>query len=429
VSTAPSRNGKHRSKPERLGDLDAARAVVAVARTREAPDKATFDRLRAEWCEAALLAEDRGDAGLVEWLQNERVRLARTPERFEALAQAIAAAQAEAVGDVEDPVDRPITATELLFGVASDPWYWERWVGRGNITGLGAFEGTGKTRLLLDLSRRAYLAEPAPDGQPLGFTPGARSLWVCSDGHHEELAREAARMGIGDGVLFNGSREQPYGFTDLDEPETFARLERNIDLARPELVIIDTLTNATSRNLGDQSDVKLLMTPLKDLAIRYRVALVLSMHLNRGGDILGRRLRGWCRTILKLDCPDEDQPGRLRLEVFKSYAKRPEPIGVTLGDDGNDYTPEAPGRKKGGRPAGAITEARRAILDALRRQNDQPGSALANMVEAREIASKRTGWNAIDALVAEGLVTLDGSHPKIAHLNSADGAGADDAAA
>ena len=321
-------------------------------------------------------------------------------------------------GEWVDPDDDPpITAGELLRGVASDPWYWDHWIGQANLTGLAASEGVGKTRLLLDLCRRAYRGDPAPDARPWTFPKGTTSLWICSDGHHEELAREAEKMGLLQAILFNGSKEQPYGFTDLDEPETIVRLERNIARARPGLVILDTLTNATSRNLGDQADVKLLMTPLKDMAIKYRVAFILSMHLNRDGNVLGRRLRGWCRTVLKLECPDEEQPGRLRLDMFKTYAKRPDPIGVNLGDDGNTYSADAPGKAKGGRPASEIAEAREAIVGALRRQNDQAGSNLADMVEARGIASSRTGWRAINALVADGRATIDESaRPKIVHL-------------
>jgi hypothetical protein len=317
--------------------------------------------------------------------------------------------------------DGPIDATELLRDAAAEPWNWEGWIGKSSLHGIGAFEGVGKTRFLLDLCRRARRGEKAPDGQAMAFTAGAKTLWICSDGHHEELAREAERMGIADAVLFNGSREQPYGFTDLDEPETFERMEHNLQVAKPDMLIIDTLTNATSKNLGDQADVKRLMTPLKDLALRYRLPIIFAMHLNRDGGVLGRRMRGWCRTILKLECPDEDQPTKLRLEVIKSYAKRPDPVGVTIGDDGNTYSPDAPGKSRGGRPATEITKARDAIVEALSRSNDQAGASLVSMVEVQGIASSRTAWSAINGLEAEGRVTIDSSRkPKIVHLNSDD---------
>jgi hypothetical protein len=86
-------------------------------------------------------------------------------------------------------------------------------------------------------------------------------------------------------------------------------------------VFIDTLTNATSYDLCRATENKALMTPIRDIAQRTQTTVVPLLHLSKDGQALGRRIKGITRTILQLDCPNPDQPHRLRLLVSKSFAK------------------------------------------------------------------------------------------------------------
>src|SRR5262249_31083337 len=106
----------------------------------------------------------------------------------------------------------------------------------------------------------------------------------------------------------------------------------------------DTLTNATGQNLCSQETMKGLKTPLVDLAQRYHTIILLSLHLNRDGQALGRRIKGVTRTLIHLECSDPEHPQRLRLWVEKSYAKKPKPLGVTMRDEGSDYDDDPPRR-------------------------------------------------------------------------------------
>jgi hypothetical protein len=224
---------------------------------------------------------------------------------------------------------------QVAFGVQ---WAWPGWIPRGRVSGVGGFEGTGKTRFALDLARRAYHGLPWPDGQPMTLPPGSKSLWICGDGHQEEIAGAARKMNLPlNAVLFNASPEDPCTGVDLDDPAAIESLDTFLEISAAPLVFIDTLTNSTSRDLCRQNDVKLLLSPLQEIAQRRQVAIALLLHLSRDGQALGRRTKGLTRTLIHLDCPDPSQPTRLRLWVEKSFDARPPALCVTIGEAGNEY--------------------------------------------------------------------------------------------
>jgi hypothetical protein len=71
---------------------------------------------------------------------------------------------------------------------------------------------------------------------------------------------------------------------------------------------------------------------------RHRLA---ASSLSRG-PVLGRRTKGLTRTLIHLDCPESDQPARLRLWVEKPFDLKPPPLGVTIGTAGNEYDHSPP---------------------------------------------------------------------------------------
>jgi hypothetical protein len=226
------------------------------------------------------------------------------------------------------------------------------------------------------------------------------------------LAAAAEALGLPDEALFfNTARDDPYGGTELDTPEDRERLEGFIGQIDPGLVFVDSLTNATSYDLCRATENKAMMTPLRDIAQKTQTTVMPLLHLSREGQALGRRIKGITRTILQLDCPDPEQPGRLKLWVPKSFAKKPQPLGVTMTDGGNEYDfdpPTAPEPGKPGRPPEARDKAERFIRDALTRQNDRIGNDLAAEWEQSGAGSEKTFWRAVDALVKAGELVKDG---------------------
>ncbi len=233
---------------------------------------------------------------------------------------------------------RPACALDLDLATVGVQWAWPGWIPRGRVSGVGGFEGAGKTRFALDLARRAYHGLPWPDGQAMTLPAGSKSLWICGDGHQEEIADAARKMKLPlNSILFNASPEDPCTGVDLDDPAAIESLDAFLEISAAPLVFVDTLTNSTSRDLCRQTDVKSLLSPLQEIAQRRQVAIVVLLHLSRAGQALGRRTKGLTRTLIHLDCPDPGHPTRLRLWVEKSFDVKPPALSVTIGAGGNEY--------------------------------------------------------------------------------------------
>jgi hypothetical protein len=329
-----------------------------------------------------------------------------------------------------DPMGPAPEATPAAFATVADVrraltgtrWVWPGWIPAGRVFGIAAFEGVGKTRTAADLHRRVHHGLEWPDGHPATLPPGRPALWICADGHHDELCGLLPAFGLPDeSVVFPAPPDEPYEGTDLDNPELTdpgGILERAIAAVNPWCVFIDTLTNATARDLCDQRTMKGLKAPLVRLAQTTGVNIGLLLHLSREGQALGRRIRGITRTLMHLECPDpENQPDRLKLWMEKSYDKKPQALGVTLEGDKNAYDdnpPRKPEPNLGGRPPEKREKAREFIAGALEEVNDQIARDLcARWVKAGE--KKNAFWKARDAMVEDGELVCDGK-PLIMHL-------------
>jgi hypothetical protein len=351
---------------------------------------------------------------------------------WEAVLASLPASQAESVVQAltsvdpaqpmpEDEPARFATLVDVQRVSSGTRWTWEGWIPGARVCGLAAQEGCGKTRTLMDLCRRIYHAEDWPDGQRATLPAGTRTVWLCADGQQDEMAETAAAFGLPlEAVVLPSGPEDPFGADSLDDADCLESLRNAIETVRPGLVIVDSLTFATTRDLTRQDEVATLRDPLLSLAQEFSVSILLAMHVNKEGVAFGRRIRGLTRTLLHLREPDpEGQAGRLRLWVEKSYSAKPPALGVTLGPSGNtyDHTPPQdppPSSGKGGRPPAARLEAERFIQAALTQLNDQRTAALRKAWEEQG-GSVGAFYDARDAMVKDGRVVEEG-RPKVLHL-------------
>lgn len=237
--------------------------------------------------------------------------------------------------------DDVATIDDLVAAGAKVEWLWPGWIQSGVLTAVAAKGGTGKTRLCADLLRRIVTGQPWPDGAPMQMSRDSLAMWVIADNHHDEMVTLTQNFGIKDNVRVNAYKDDPYGGVTLDTEQDLAELDRRVSLIRPALVVIDTVGNATDRNLSRQEEAKAFYWPLQIIARKYRTAILCLTHLNASQDFLGKRVLEKVRVALKMSKPDE-KDDRRRLEVAKSNSKSPLALGVTMLDSRNDYDLKPP---------------------------------------------------------------------------------------
>lgn len=274
---------------------------------------------------------------------------------------------AEADGDLS----RDATVADLRRLVSAEGWLWRGWIPQAALTLIAAEPGTGKTRFCFDLHRRLVHHEPWPDGSPTPLLELPRVLWVVADNQHQEMCDIPTEFGIGDDlIVLNATAADPFDGTSLQTPEELSDFEARIARVRPTLVMIDTITNTGDFKSQDSADAKRQYKPLQEIAARQQVSILCVTHLNAGGKVLGRRALEKARVVIQMSCPDPDgQPNRRRLWVEKSKAIKPQALGVTMGDHGNEYDthpPDPPSDRLGGATTGPVPTKARACMEWLR---------------------------------------------------------------
>jgi hypothetical protein len=344
----------------------------------------------------------------------------------EAIVSAVA--QVDPLGPAP-PIDPPrqfATCADILKLETGAQWTWKGWLPSARVVGIAAGEGVGKTRLAMDLARRIWHGLPWPDGQAMTLPARSPTLWLAADGQQSELALSLASMDMpSEAIIFPTPPADPYGGTSLDDEETLKALDEAARIHKPAFVVVDSLTYATKLDLSEQRIIALLKGPLVALAQTHQVIVMLLLHLSREGFALGRRIQGITRSLIHLECPDPDHhPERLRLWVQKSYAKKPEALGVVIGESENSYDMAPPARidrSRGGRPPEKKDAAVQFIRDALTKRNDQIGNELCDQWQKDGRGSGKTFWRAVDELVKEGDLVTDGGpgtrRQTILHLN------------
>jgi hypothetical protein len=241
-------------------------------------------------------------------------------------------------------VGEDATVADLILAGATTKWAWANWISVGELIVLASEPGIGKTRFCADLARRIYHGLAWPDGSPATFPPGSRTLWVAADCQYRELTKLSAEFGIPpEAMVLNAPKSNPFGGTMLDAPADLDDFEARIARVRPALAIVDTTLKATDRTSHKPEDAKAFFTPLQQIAQRTEIPLLCVTHLNMGGQPLGRRIEGVGRVVMMLERPDpEGAPDRRKLYVKKSHSLYPPPLGVTMGDSGNEYDTTPP---------------------------------------------------------------------------------------
>jgi len=361
------------------------------------------------------------------------------------LSQRLKFGKLKARGDVSDLFDVGLTVEQLVAAAATalnpfvrecatladarrligeTKWFWQDWIPAGTMSVIAAFAGVGKTRLAADICRTLYLGLPTmPDGSPNIHPAGSRTLWLMYDRNWQMTSDVLDNYGVPlEAVILPGARDDPLFLPDWDDNAIFDELQHLVEQEKPELLVIGTITYATTKNTAKAEEAKVAFDRVLQLAADTGVTVLGLAHFNKEGKLLNRRLEDRARAVLHLTTPDpEGQPNRRRFWVDKTAIVEPPPLGVTYGDSGNTYDdkpPEAPDqepvtRRRGPSPAKSTKGAEwllkqlergpvkvktlmdRAIIDGTRTTPtpENPKSSVSPVYNAKDrVPSIKRGW-------------------------------------
>jgi putative DNA primase/helicase len=165
-------------------------------------------------------------------------------------------------------------------------WLWERRIPLGKITVLDGDPGLGKSVLTTDLAARVTTGRAMPYGFQKRESAGVVIL-SAEDGAGDTIRpRFDAAGGDPTKVVLLGTEEM------LAIPEDLGTIERAIKQVDAKLVIVDPIMAFMGEEVNPNSDkeVRRALTPVKQLAERLGVAVLIVRHLNKtpGGNHLYR---------------------------------------------------------------------------------------------------------------------------------------------
>ncbi len=225
-------------------------------------------------------------------------------------------------------------------------WLWKFWLARGYVTMVVAEAGVGKSYLALRLGAAALGILAWPDGTRT-VDSNRSILWGEAEAGEATNKRRARQMGL----PLNRIRvpfDDKYETVRLDDPAHMDTIHRIASQDDIELIIIDSLSSAHSRDENTTATGR-IVTDLAKIARDTNKAIILIHHLNkppvdkRGRSLL-HRIRGSSaiyqstRIVIALYAVDELNPNALQMAVIKSnLSEKPTKFGVTINADGVNF--------------------------------------------------------------------------------------------
>jgi hypothetical protein len=204
--------------------------------------------------------------------------------------------------------------------------------------------GEGKSVLSLRICGSYLLGWPWPDGTPFTGETGS-VIWCEAEAAQALNLERAKKWGLPIERILNplGDPLSDFRLTNLAHKEKLAWMTM-----RPDVVftVVDSLSGAdptAEKSTEDTCNINWLAGLARDI----QKPIQLTHHLRKRslfdteGIVTLDRVRGistilqYSRLIWALDVPDKNVKETKRLSVIKSnLGKKPEPVGMTIGDDG-----------------------------------------------------------------------------------------------
>jgi hypothetical protein len=153
-------------------------------------------------------------------------------------------------------------------------WLWEPRIALGELTILDGDPESNKSSLLLDIAARVSTGQQMPDG-----TPGHKGGVVLLAGEDSIEKTVVPRLKAAGANLLNIAVPEKV----ITIPADLAALEEIALRMRAKLVLIDPIMVFLGRNANNDQSVRQALTPLKELAERLNMAVVMVRHLTKNG--------------------------------------------------------------------------------------------------------------------------------------------------
>ena len=275
-------------------------------------------------------------------------------------------------------------------------WIWEDLIPIGELTIIEGDPGTNKSSLCCDLAARLTQGIAMPHTTAKGRPRKGGALFLIGE---DSIAKTVVPR-----LQAAGADLNKIGVLgDVAIPGDLDRIEKAIRKCGAKVLVIDTITDFVSSYLLSNQAVRKALRPLRELAERMQVAVVLLRHFNkkssgksllRGGGSVA--ITGVARSQLKLYKHPEDEHLRVLVQDKSNLGPLSPALlfEVATTEDGQfrlecrgetDLTVADLEGSKGGRPK--LEAAESFLLKAL---SDGPKEAKWIVEQARCICSKRT---------------------------------------
>jgi len=150
-------------------------------------------------------------------------------------------------------------------------WLWQMRIPKGELILIEGDPQTAKSLLTVDLAARVSTGRPMPDGSP-GVAPTGTLILSGEDSISKTLFRRLKGA--------NADMERIGVLTEpITLPDDLSIVEKAIDQIGAGLLVIDPITMFLGRSINNEQSVREALSPLRDLAERTGIAVVLVRHL------------------------------------------------------------------------------------------------------------------------------------------------------
>lgn len=163
----------------------------------------------------------------------------------------------------------------LLSQVKPQPvdWLWQGRIPLGELSIFDGDPGTNKSSLTLDLAARITTGRPMPDDSQA--TTGGVVLLQAEDSLHKTLPLRAKAA--------EADMSRIAVLEQVTIPADLSSIEQAVIGVKARLIIIDPLMVFLDANANKEQATRQALTPLRQLAERHNLAVVMVRHLNKSG--------------------------------------------------------------------------------------------------------------------------------------------------